>query len=383
MRSKQRVDASLRRKPVDRLPVFMWFHPDTMTKLARLLELPGERVAEAMGNDVLQTWVNNNYAMEGIVHARDGEGHRDFWGIRWEKQGAFNQPVEFPLASASEAEMLRYRFPTEKIEFLLGLMRPLIDRAKDYFIGCDVSPCAFEMYWRLRGLEEALVDIAARPKLAGRMLERCAGFARTLSEKACRELPLDWLWTGDDVAGQQGMILSPATWRTLIKPLLAEIFAVGKNAGLWVAYHCCGALRPIIPDLIEIGLDVLNPVQAGCPGMDPLELKREFGDRLCFMGGVDTQHLLPFGSEIQVRRNITDLIEGMTADGGGYILAASHTIPPETPERNIFAMYEAAGISREEIFDRAADLRAAHLRADNPRVAKLRGAAPPSEDRPA
>ncbi len=126
------------------------------------------------------------------------------------------------------------------------------------------------MFWRLRGLEEALVDIAARPALAGRMLERCAGFARTLSQRACRELPLDWLWTGDDVAGQDGMALSPTAWRELIEPLLAEIFAVGKRAGVWVAYHCCGALRPIIPDPIEIGLDVLNPIQAGCPGMDPL-----------------------------------------------------------------------------------------------------------------
>ena len=382
MKPKQRVDAALRRKPVDRLPVFMWFHPDTTAKLAQLLELPAVRIGEAMGNDVLQTWVNNNYAMEGIVHARDGEGHRDFWGIRWEKQGAFNQPVEFPLASASAEEMLRYRFPTDKIDFLLGLMHPLIDRAEDYFIGCDVSPCAFEMYWRLRGLEEALVDIAGRPHLAATMLERCAGFARTLSERACRELPLDWLWTGDDVAGQQGMILSPGTWRALIKPLLAEIFAVGKRAGLWIAYHCCGALRPIIPDLIEIGLDVLNPVQAGCPGMDPLELKREFGDRLCFMGGVDTQQLLPFGSESEVRLAITDLIEGMTADGGGYILAASHTVPPETPEGNIFAMYEAAGISREEIFDRAADLRADHYAVDL-RATHLRARQSPPGDRPA
>jgi uroporphyrinogen decarboxylase len=358
---RQRVHAALRRKPADRLPVFMWFHPDTARKLSELLEVPAEQVGEAMGNDVLQTWVNNNYAMEGIVHEHDGEGHRDFWGIRWEKLGAFNQPAEFPLAAASERAVLGYRFPTDKVDYLLGRMKPLIQRGGEYFLGCDVSPCGFEMYWRLRGLEEALTDIAARPQLAGAMLKRCAGFARVLAERACRELPLDWLWTGDDVAGQNGMILSPEAWRDLIKPLLADIFAVGKRAGLWVAFHCCGALRPIIPDLVEIGLDVLNPIQAGCPGMDPSELKREFGDRLSFMGGVDTQELLPFGSEAQVREAIAKLIRIMTEDGGGYILAASHTIPPETPERNIFAMYDVAGISRQEIFDRAADLRrAAH-----------------------
>jgi uroporphyrinogen decarboxylase len=134
---------------------------------------------------------------------------------------------------------------------------------------------------------------------------------------------------------------------------------VGKSKDIWIAHHCCGALRPIIPDLVEIGLNVLNPIQAGCPGMDPLELKREFGDVLSFMGGVDTQNLLLVASAKEVQKKTEKLIQGMTAGGGGYILAASHTIPPETPDQNIFALYEAAGIGREEIFDRAADIRAA------------------------
>ena len=158
--------------------------------------------------------------------------------------------------------------------------------------------------------------------------------------------------------------ISAQARRDMIKPLMADLFAVGKSRGVWVAHHCCGALRPIIPDLVEAGLDVLNPVQAGCPGMDPLELKREFGDRLAFMGGVDTQGLLPFAGPVEVRNAVERLIEGMSAPvggcgPGGYILAGSHTIPPETPDENIFALYAAAGIGREEIFDRAADTRAA------------------------
>ncbi|MCX5644285.1 MAG: hypothetical protein NTZ17_06325, partial [Phycisphaerae bacterium] len=157
--------------------------------------------------------------------------------------------------------------------------------------------------------------------------------------------------------GQQSMVMSPATWRAQIKPRKAEIIQAGKARGLWVANHCCGALRPIIPDLIEIGLDVLNPVQAGCPGMDPLELKREFGETLAFMGGVDTQGVLPNGTADQVRKATAQLLEGMTTDGGGYILAASHTVPPETPDENIFAMYDEAGITRQEIFDKAAHVR--------------------------
>ncbi len=106
-----------------------------------------------------------------------------------------------------------------------------------------------------------------------------------------------------------------------------------------------------------MGLDVLNPVQANCPGMDALELKREFGSALTFMGGVDTQNLLPNGTVADVRRATARLLAGMTSDGGGYILAASHTIPPETPDDNIFAMYAEAGVTRDEIFDRAAEIR--------------------------
>ena len=105
MTSNERVHAALRREPVDRVPVFMWFHPSTARRLGQILEIPPGRVAEAMGDDVRMTWVNNNYAMEGIVHEHDGEWHVDEWGIKWEKQGAFNQVVEFPLAGATADEI--------------------------------------------------------------------------------------------------------------------------------------------------------------------------------------------------------------------------------------------------------------------------------------
>ncbi|MBI4873500.1 MAG: hypothetical protein HY822_02575 [Acidobacteria bacterium] len=357
MTSRERVLAALNRQPADRAPVFMWFHPDTARRLAGRLEIPARLVAEAMGNDVRQTWVSNNYAMEGVVHARDGEEHLDWWGIRWRRQHGFNQIAGFPLAGAPREQVLAYDFPGERLEDLLALMDPVVRDRGESFLGCDVSPCVFEMYWRLRGMEDTLLDMAADPELAGEMFRRSADFSIELGGRACERFPLDWFWTGDDVAGQRGMLFSPACWRALVRPHLQRVFAAGKLRGLPVAYHCCGALRPIIPDLIEIGMDILNPVQSNCPGMDPLELKREYGRHLTFMGGVDTQHLLPRGSAEQVRRATARLLEGMTGGGGGYILAASHTISPETPDENIFAMYEAAGITREEIFDRAAALR--------------------------
>lgn len=359
MTSKERVHAALRRQPVDRIPVFMWFHPDTAQLLARELEIPAAAVAQVMGNDIAQTWVNNNFAMEGIVHACDGDTHIDAWGIRWVKAGAFNQIAHHPLLGAPHAEVLAYRFPEAQQEDLLALMAPVNALAEQLFIGCDVSPCVFEMSWRLRGLEDTLTDMGLEPDRAKSLFRRCADFAVRLGEAACQRYRLDWLWSGDDVASQTGLMMSPVMWRALVKPELKRVFDVGRAHGIWNAYHCCGALRPIIPDLIEIGMDVLNPVQCNCPGMEPLRLKQEYGRRLAFMGGIDTQGVLPHGSVDDVRRATRRLIDGMTADGGGYILAASHTIPPETPLANIFAMYAEAGITREEILDRAARLRAA------------------------
>jgi len=159
------------------------------------------------------------------------------------------------------------------------------------------------------------------------------------------------------VAGKENMIMSPEDWRELLKPRLKEIYDVGKEKNMWIAHHCCGALRSIIPDLIEIGLDVLNPIQCDCNGMDSASLKRDFGKDLSFMGGVDTIDLLPNGTPDDVYNKTRKLIDVMTSDGGGFILAASHTIPPETPNDNIFALYQAAGITKEEIFDKAADIR--------------------------
>jgi uroporphyrinogen decarboxylase len=315
-----------------------------------------------MGDDIRQAWVSNNHAMEGIVHENDGESHTDDWSIEWTRIDGFNQISRYPLAGAEEEELLEYRFPYDRIEPLVNLMKPVMEFKDDYFIGCDVSPCVFEMYWRLRGMEKTLMELASNPDLAREMLRRSTKFSIALSEEACRRHDLDWLWLGDDGAGQQSMLMSPHTWRDMVKPFLKLNADVGKKHGLYVAFHSCGAIRPIVEDLIEIGVDVLNPIQCNCPGMNSLELKREFGKELAFMGGVDTQGILPNGTASQVRQATAVLLEGMTTLGGGYIFAASHTIPPETPDDNIFAMYDEAGISREEIFDRAAHIRnSSHL----------------------
>ncbi|UCG59791.1 MAG: hypothetical protein JSU70_09775, partial [Phycisphaerales bacterium] len=357
MTSRERVYLALQRKPTDRVPIFMWYHPQTARRLGQLLEIPAEYVPIAMGDDIRQTWVSNNYAMEAIVHERDGQSHVDDWGIEWTRTDGFNQISKYPLAEAGDEQILRYEFPFGRIDSLVEMMNAVMRFKDDYFVGCDVSPCVFEMYWRLRGMETTLMEMLLKPDLTRAMLKRSTEFSIELSETACRRFDLDWLWLGDDVGGQDSMLLSPDIWRRVVKPLLKQNADVGKRHDVYVAFHSCGAIRPIIADLIEIGVDVLNPIQCNCPGMHPLELKREFGKGLVFMGGVDTQGVLPNGTADQVRKATAELLEGMTTDGGGYILAASHTVPPETPDENVFAMYYEAGISKEEIFDSAAQIR--------------------------
>ncbi|HNR32531.1 MAG TPA: hypothetical protein PKI11_16700, partial [Candidatus Hydrogenedentes bacterium] len=205
MNAKQRVRNALLRAPTDRVPVWMWFHPSTTARLARLLDVPRDALGYVMGDDVRQAWVNNNYAMEGIVHEHEGESHTDYWGVTWRKEGEFNQIVHSPLEEADRVACLDYAFPYEHLDTLLAQMDPVTRQASEFFIGCDVSPCVYEMYGRIRGMGAATLDLVEDPELADTMLGRCADFAVALSEAACERFPLDWLWTGDDVAGQQGL----------------------------------------------------------------------------------------------------------------------------------------------------------------------------------
>ncbi len=358
MDSRERVYAALNRQETDRVPVWIWFHPETSRRLAAALAVPPSSLADALGDDIRQTWVGNNHAMEGIVHDREGERHTDPWGVTWVRQGPFNQVERSPLADAGEEEIRGYEFPYGHTDELLAGMETVLRSPGRRFIGCDISPCLLELMFRIRGMEPALLDLAASAEVSRNFLSRAADFSIHLAEEACERFPLDWLWTGDDVGSQRAMIISPQRWREMIGPQLARIVSVGKSRGVRVAYHSCGSIRPIIPDLIAMGLDVLNPIQCNCPGMDPAELKREFGKELSFMGGLDTQHLLPEGTPDEVFRATKKLIEVMTGGGGGYILAASHSVPPETPLENIFAVYEAAGVTRQQIQDNAADIRA-------------------------
>ena len=153
---------------------------------------------------------------------------------------------------------------------------------------------------------------------------------------------VDILWCGDDFGGQQGMLLDPDTWRRIFKPRIRFMFEAFRKAspGIKLAWHSCGSIGPIIPDFIELGLDILNPIQPLARGMDPVCLKENFGRDLVFFGGIDVQELLPHGSPAKIRDEVKRRIEILGKDGG-YIVAPAHNIQPDTPVENVSALFEA------------------------------------------
>ena len=150
------------------------------------------------------------------------------------------------------------------------------------------------------------------------------------------------LWCGDDFGSQSGMILSPEMWRKWFKPRICRMFGAFRalRPDLKIAWHSCGSITPIIPDFIEIGLDIINPVQPLARNMDPEFLAREFGRDLVFFGGLDVQHLLPFGSPEQIKTEVRRMIE-VLGRHGAYIIAPAHNIQDDTPVENVLALYEA------------------------------------------
>ncbi|MBN1421436.1 MAG: hypothetical protein JXP34_21865, partial [Planctomycetes bacterium] len=204
-----------------------------------------------------------------------------------------------------------------------------------WIVGVTVTTI-FECAWALRGFERLLLDLLEDPDRADAILEIPHRYHLEAAKRLVA-MGADMIWIGDDVGTQRGMLISPAMWRRFLKHRMAA-FISGLRAvrrDIAVAYHSDGDISPIIGDLIEVGVDVLNPVQPGC--MDPAALKRAFGDRLSFWGAIDEQHTLPFGTPADVAREARERIETLGA-GGGYIIGPTHNIQLDTPLENFFAL---------------------------------------------
>ncbi|MGB9893969.1 MAG: uroporphyrinogen decarboxylase family protein, partial [Candidatus Saccharicenans sp.] len=206
----------------------------------------------------------------------------------------------------------------------------------DYWIVGAVLATIFETAWALRGLEQTLLDMVSKPELIERLFDIPFHYHLEVAKKLV-EMGVDMIWLGDDVGGQDRMIISPARWRRYLKPRMAEFISALKsiNPKLKIAYHSDGFVYPIIPDLIQIGLDVLNPVQPR--SMDPEQLKKLYGEKLCFWGTIDLQFTLPFGRPEEVSREVITRLKTV-GKNGGLIIGPTHHLPLDTPLENFWAM---------------------------------------------
>jgi len=278
---------------------------------------------------------------------------RDSWGIKWakpKKGGLYYDIRENPLSSKfSKADIDDLTPPSLYAKDQLADFR---ERAKVYrdkgfaIIVGGTGGGIFEWACWLRGYKNFFVDMLARKSLAERLLRKILEHKLRHYRQVLNELGdlVDIVAEGDDMATQERLMISPDLYRRMIKPLHIELFKeIQMYAGkrIYIHFHSCGAIRELIPELIEAGIDALNPVQVSARGMDTKQLKKDFGRDITFWGGgVDTQHTLPKGTPEQVRAEVKRRIDDL-APGGGFVFSAVHNIQPDVPAENIIAMWES------------------------------------------
>ncbi len=354
MTSRERVLRALARQPIDRAPRLLYeeaigytppmermlgercaprsprdyFAMDITSVTVNPTQLPRERFAGWLGPDRAQALAS------GLV---------DEWGVWW-KQGDFHHFAhpEPPLRSVSRVDDLAdYPWPDlDQPSRWQGVAERVATLHGEGLAVAAFAGSVFEQSWYLRGFEALMMDLLAAPELAEELFARTA----SLQQRAAAELAragVDIVITGDDVAGQAGMLMNVGLWRRFLKPrLAATIRAVQQaRADTYVFYHSDGNVEAIVPELIDIGVDILNPVQPEC--MDPAAIKSRYGDRLAFWGTVSVQQTMPFGTPEDVRREVRARL-ATVGHGGGFILAPAHVLSPETPWDNIVAFFEAA-----------------------------------------
>lgn len=268
---------------------------------------------------------------------------RDPYGSLWRMD---QRPFHLERPGLTEPSSDGYRWPAPEEFFLTGdrlaVSKRCVDEAVDnYFTLAGVFWGLFESSWGIRGFEDALVDPVANEEFYAELLDRLTDQFLAYVDYTCRELPrVDAIMFGDDWGDQRGVILGPERWRKFHKPRWAKIYDRVHSHGKRVITHCCGSIVDILPDAIEIGLDVLESCQPEARGMNPYELKKKFGDKLTFWGCLGAQSTVPFGTPAGIRAEVKRLVREM-GRGGGYILAPAKPMQPETPTENAVAVLEA------------------------------------------
>jgi uroporphyrinogen decarboxylase len=273
----------------------------------------------------------------------------DLWGVtrtfvRVASGNTYRDVIRNPLKEmATAGEIEAYEKWPRAEDFDYSDLRKACQKQKKYALVLGGMPgCAtvFIQCWYLRGLDQVLMDLVLSPKLAQAIIERITQFQVEYHRKLLEEIGdlVDILMLADDYGTQTSLMMSPTHFRTFFKRPTLELIELGKRYDLKIMLHSDGNIRKLIPDFIEMGIDILNPIQNVCTEMDPLVLKREFGQDICFHGGMDTQEVLPHISPDKVGSEVRKQIE-ILGKGGGYILSPTHMVQLDVPKENILAMY--------------------------------------------
>jgi uroporphyrinogen decarboxylase len=340
MTPKERWLAVLRRERPDRLPMDYWATPEAMHKLVQALACSDQwEMFEQLHIDRVVT-VGPRYAGPPIE-----PGH-DMYGCHYQDvdygSGVYAECVYHPLAQYNSIEEIEHNYTWPTADWFDYTVLPDQVQGKETYPIQGGGSEPFLIYKDLRGMEQAYVDLALHPDLVHYCLDKLFEFCYENTQRIYEAIPgqVNISYVGEDLGSQEDLLISPGMVREFFLPRMKRMIGLVHQAGAYAFFHSDGAVRRIIPDMIGIGIDVLNPLQWRCKGMDRQELKRDFGDRVVLHGGVDNQYTLAFGSVEEVREEVRYNIR-VLGRGGGYILAPCHNIQAVSPPENVVAMYEA------------------------------------------
>ena len=360
---RERFAATLAHRPVDRPPMDLASTDMTGIEggpraLAPLLGLkPDGLPPEALDEAVLQALDTDIRGVGGVIVPPTRLQRRlsdrravDAWGIEHEWNGHHYEMVGRPLAGATLADLERHPWPRPEdvdpahIDRLRQRARYLFEETPYVVCGRHPTFGVFELGCWMCGFDDFLCRLAGDPEFVHRFFAISLDFQKRMNEIYYGAIGryLHFTTSGDDFGTQTGPFMSRGMFHDLIVPYLAErVRHIRAFTDAAFFHHTCGAVFPLIPELIEAGVDILNPIQPRTTDMEPARLKAAFGDRLTFYGGVDTQYLLPQGPPERVAAETAELIRVLGRDGG-YILSAAHCIQEDVPLENVLAMYRAA-----------------------------------------
>ncbi|HXG24977.1 MAG TPA: uroporphyrinogen decarboxylase family protein [Chthonomonadales bacterium] len=351
MNSRERVMTAMRRKEPDRVPFdfSLGFAPAILEEFRRRTGQSDPN--DYFGSDARSVGIGPTKLrtdFTGYFDSLPPRARIDEWGIghlpteSTERGHSHLEGFVYPMLKLrTRKDALDYPLPDIEAEYRYEHLPKQI--ASFHNRGLPVSGmmhCTiFEVAWYMRSMEQLLMDFVDNAEFAETLLDRILS-KRVIQAQRYAELGLDIIQMGDDVASQRGMLMSVSMWRRWLKPRLARVIAAARTVrpDILIFYHSDGNVTEIVPDLIEIGVDILNPVQSEC--MDVVTLKRLYGDHLSFWGTIGTQTTLPFGTPEDVRREVKTRVETVGV-GGGLLLAPTHMIEPDVPWENVVALVEA------------------------------------------